>query len=99
MAQAGEVLGAQDLIAYLLKEPKIRQKVALGLKSKAREYSHCKIVLEEERIYFGKYNWGGLSESYFVPYPGLMSGLYALGYSISVCISTIVFWTILYTFS
>ena len=61
MAQAGEVLGAQDLIAYLLKEPKIRQKVALGLKSKAREYSHCKIVLEEERIYFGKYNWGGLS--------------------------------------
>lgn len=61
MAQAGEVLGAQDLIAYLLKEPKILQKVALGLKPKAREYKHCKVILEEQRIYFGKYSWGGLT--------------------------------------
>ena len=62
MAQrAGEVLGAQDLIAYILKEPKILQKVTQGLKPKARGYSHCKIVLEEERIYFGKYSWGGIS--------------------------------------
>ena len=59
--QAGEVLGAQDLIAYILKEPKILQKVTQGLKAKARGYSHCKVVLEEERIYFGKYSWGGIS--------------------------------------
>lgn len=62
ITQAGEVLGAQDLIAYLLKEPKILHKVTQSLKAKARGYSHCKIVLEEERIYFGKYNWGGLTE-------------------------------------
>lgn len=62
MAQAGEVLGPQDLISYLLKEPKILQKVTQGLKPKARGYKHYLVVLEEERIYFGKYSWGGLSE-------------------------------------
>ena len=57
--QAKEVLGAQDLIAYLLKEQKIRQEVSLGLKPQARNYQGCKIVPEEERIYFGKYSWNG----------------------------------------
>ena len=55
------VLGAEDLIGYLLKEPKILQKVLLSLKPQARTYSKIRIVKDEERIYFGKYSWGGLS--------------------------------------
>lgn len=57
--QAEKMLGAEDLIGYLLKEPKILQKVQLGLKQQAREYTQCKVVPEEERVYFGKYNWSG----------------------------------------
>lgn len=59
--QAKDMLGAQDLIAYLLKEPKILQKVMLSLKPQARNYTQCKIVMEQERIYFGKYAWSGFS--------------------------------------
>ena len=55
------MLGAEDLIGYLLKEPKIRQKVLSGLKAQARNYTEVKIVPEEERIYIGKYSWGGFS--------------------------------------
>lgn len=55
------MLGAEDLIGYLFKEPKIRQKVLLSLKPQAREYTEVKIVPEEERIYIGKYSWGGFS--------------------------------------
>ena len=55
------MLGAEDLIGYLLKETKIRQKVLLSLKPQARNYSKIKIVPEEERIYVGKYSWGGFS--------------------------------------
>ena len=54
-----QVLGAEDLIGYLLKEPKILQKVLSSLKPQAREYTQCKCVPEEERVYFGKYNWSG----------------------------------------
>lgn len=53
------MLGAEDLIGYLLKEPKILQKVLSSLKAQAREYKQCKCVPEEERVYFGKYNWSG----------------------------------------
>lgn len=56
-----EMLGAEDLIGYLLKEPKIRQKVLLSLKPQARNYTEVKIVPEEERIYIGKYSWSGFS--------------------------------------
>ena len=59
--QAHNVLGAEDLIGYLLKEPKIRQKVCLGLTAQAREYTQYKIDGKEERIYFAKYAWGGFS--------------------------------------
>jgi len=55
------MLGAEDLIGYLLKEPKILQKVALSLKPQARNYTEVKIVPEEERIYVGKYSWSGFS--------------------------------------
>ena len=55
------LLGAEDLIGYLLKEPKIRQKVLSSLKPQARNYTEVKIVKEEERIYIGKYRWGGFS--------------------------------------
>lgn len=55
------LLGAEDLIGYLLKEPKILQKVLSSLKPQAREYTEVRIVKEEERIYFGKYSWGGFS--------------------------------------
>lgn len=55
------MLGAEDLIGYLFKEPKIRQKVLSSLKPQARNYTEVKIVPEEERIYIGKYSWGGFS--------------------------------------
>lgn len=55
------LLGAEDLIGYLLKEPKILQKVLSSLKPQARTYSKIQIVKDEERIYFGKYSWGGFS--------------------------------------
>ena len=55
--QAKPVLGAEDLIRLLLKEPKILQKVTLSLKPQAREYTEIKIDISEERIYFGKYCW------------------------------------------
>jgi hypothetical protein len=55
--QAKNVLGAEDLIRLLLKEPKILQKVILSLKPQARNYTEVKVELENERIYFGKYCW------------------------------------------
>lgn len=55
------MLGAEDLIGYLLKEPKIRQKVLSSLKPQARSYTEHHIVPEEERIYFGKYAFSGFS--------------------------------------
>jgi hypothetical protein len=55
------LLGAEDLIGYLLKEPKILQKVLSSLKPQARNYTEVKIIPEQERIYFGKYSWGGFS--------------------------------------
>ena len=55
------LLGAEDLIGYLLKEPKIHQKVLSSLKPQARNYTEVRIVKEEERIYFGKYSWGGFT--------------------------------------
>lgn len=55
------LLGAEDLIGYLLKEPKILQKVLSSLKPQARTYSNIRIVKDEERIYFGKYSWGGFT--------------------------------------
>lgn len=55
------VLGAEDLIGYLLKEPKILQKVLSSLKPQARNYTEVKIVPGEERIYIGKYSWGGFT--------------------------------------
>lgn len=55
------LLGAEDLIGYLLKEPKILQKVLSSLKPQARTYSNVRIVKDEERIYFGKYGWGGFT--------------------------------------
>ena len=55
------MLGAEDMIKYLLKEPKILQKILLSLKPQARSYTEVKVVPEEERIYIGKYSWGGFS--------------------------------------
>ena len=58
--QAQGVLGAEDLIGYLLKEPKIRQKVCLGLMAQAREYTQYKIdgkeVLRSTQIVSGVFN-------------------------------------------
>lgn len=56
------VLGAEDLIKYLLKEPKILKKVTSGLKPQARDYTNVWVDTESERIYFGKYAWSGFSE-------------------------------------
>ena len=61
MANQAKTLGAKGLIECLLEEPKILQKVLLSLKPQARNYTEVKIVPEEERIYFGKYSWGGFS--------------------------------------
>lgn len=57
--QAKSVLGAEDLIGYLLKEPKILEAVRSSLKPQARDYECMKIDKEGSRIYFGKYNWSG----------------------------------------
>ena len=54
-------LGAEDLIKYLLKEPKILQKVKSGLKPQARDYENVWVDTEAERIYFGKYVPTGFS--------------------------------------
>jgi hypothetical protein len=59
--QAKQVLGAEDLIGYLLKEPKILEAVRSSLKPQAREYSNIKISGDVNRIYFGKYSWGGFT--------------------------------------
>ena len=55
-------LQAPELISLLLKEPKIRQKIVLALKLKAQGYTNWKVVVEEERIYLGKYSWHGFGE-------------------------------------
>lgn len=55
------VLGAEDLIKYLLKEPKIAQRVLASLKPQARDYTHIWVNMEEKRIYVGKYAWEGFS--------------------------------------
>ena len=44
------LLGAEDLIGDLLKEPKILQKVLSSLKPQARNYTEVKIIPEQERI-------------------------------------------------
>ena len=59
--QAKVELGAAGLIDCLLKEPKILHKVTSSLKPQARSYTAHKIVEEEERVYFGKYAWSGIS--------------------------------------
>lgn len=60
-----DVLGVEELIKYLLKEPKIRKKIQSGLKPQARDYpmvgSTIRVDEQEERIYFGKYSWEGFS--------------------------------------
>ena len=55
-------LQAPELISLLLKEPKILQKIVLAMKPKARSYTNWKVVVEEERIYLGKYSWHGFGE-------------------------------------
>ena len=59
--QAKAVLGAEDLIGYLLKEPKILEAVRSSLKPQARDYGCIKIEKDTLRILFGKYGWGGFS--------------------------------------
>lgn len=49
------------LINLLLEEPKIAEVVKSSLKKEARDYNACKVDLENARIYFGKYSWGGFS--------------------------------------
>ena len=63
--QAKSVLGAEDLIRLLLKEPKILQKVILSLKPQARNYTEIKVDIENERIYFGKYCWNDFFGNFF----------------------------------
>ena len=48
--QAKNVLGAEDLIGYLLKEPKILEAVRSSLKPQARDYECMKIDKEGSRI-------------------------------------------------
>lgn len=60
MAQDGKKLNVQHLIKLLLEEPKIAETVKAGLRPQARDYNECKIVIEEARIYFGKYCWHGI---------------------------------------
>ena len=61
MAQDVKKVNVPHLINLLLEEPKIAETVKAGLKLQARNYNNCKIVMEEARIYFGKYSWSGIS--------------------------------------
>lgn len=61
MAQDGKKLNVPHLINLLLEEPKISETVRAGLKPQARNYTNCKVDLENARIYFGKYSWSGFS--------------------------------------
>lgn len=61
MAQDGKKLNVPHLINLLLEEPKIAETVRAGLKPQARDYTNCKVELENARIYFGKYAWSGFS--------------------------------------
>lgn len=48
-----------DLIALLLREPKIQQKVTMSLKPEARDYHNIEVNEKLQRIRFGKHTWGG----------------------------------------
>lgn len=61
MAQGDKKLNVAHLINLLLEEPKIHETIKNGLKKEARDYNNCKVDLENTRIYFGKYSWGGFS--------------------------------------
>lgn len=61
MAQGDKKLNVTHLINLLLEEPKIHETIKNGLKKEARDYNNCKVDLENARIYFGKYGWGGFS--------------------------------------
>lgn len=49
-----------DLISYLLKEPKIKQKILSGLKPEAKNYTNLEFNEKLQRLRFGKYSWGGI---------------------------------------
>lgn len=59
--QAPKVLGVKGLISALLEEPKILKAVCNSLNAQARNYTQYRINESEERIYFSKYSWGGIS--------------------------------------
>lgn len=61
MAESGKKLNVKHLINLLLEEPKIHETIVAGLKSEARNYNNPKVDLDNHRIYFGKYAWGGFS--------------------------------------
>lgn len=61
MAQDVKKVNVPHLINLLLEEPKIAETVKASLKHQARDYNNCKIIIEEARIYFGKYSWSGFS--------------------------------------
>jgi len=61
MEQSDKKRNVAHLINLLLEEPKITEVVKAGLKKEARDYNCCKIDIENARIYFGKYSWGGFS--------------------------------------
>lgn len=61
MTQSDTKPNIAHLINLLLEEPKIREKVKSGLKKEARDYNNVEVNLEDTRIRFGKYSWGGFS--------------------------------------
>lgn len=48
-----------NLIAFLLEEPRIKEKILSKLKPEARNYHKWEFNEQLNRIRFGKYSWGG----------------------------------------
>ena len=53
------------LIESLLIEPKIRERVTSDFKKHKRNYTNHLIVIDESKIYFGKYNWNDTFGNFF----------------------------------
>lgn len=56
-----EKLGIEHLIALLLKEPKIREKISEGFAEHRRDHWELLVIKDTAKIRFGKYSWSGFS--------------------------------------
>lgn len=61
MENSDKKVSVAALIDLLLAEPKINETIRSGLKKEARNYGCHRTDVENARIYFGKYSWGGFS--------------------------------------